>query len=185
MKPVQYPHQYLYLALLLQDFAPNQTSSTVACSRADYGAAQHSTKCKHRNQYDRKTIYGVLVPRASDVGGCASSRFCRWQREATGPNGEFEDPETSQVETLSSRGPCIVRGDTREKPTTCAADGVSTSTPGRCALRSSWFLSPLGAAMFCLSQYVPLRGTFQVGARRGISIDLSLWDVKVDQEVGK
>lgn len=40
----------------------------------------------------------------------------------------LQDPETSPVESYSSRGPCIVNGETRSKPTTTAADRVSTST---------------------------------------------------------
>eukprot|EP00752_Nemacystus_decipiens_P009696 g8660.t1 len=49
--------------------------------------------------------------------------------EGDGVGGAFEDPETSPVEDFSSRGPCIVNGETRSKPTTTAADGLSTSTP--------------------------------------------------------
>lgn len=41
------------------------------------------------------------------------------------------DPETSPVESFSSRGPCFVNGETRAKPTTTAADGVTTSNEGK------------------------------------------------------
>ncbi len=41
------------------------------------------------------------------------------------------DPETSPVESYSSRGPCIVNGDTRLKPTTTAADSLTTSNPSK------------------------------------------------------
>lgn len=46
------------------------------------------------------------------------------------PRPFLKDPELSPVESFSSRGPCIVNGETRLKPTTTAADGVTTSTPG-------------------------------------------------------
>lgn len=41
------------------------------------------------------------------------------------------DPfESSRVETFSSTGPCIVNGDTRNKPDTCAADALASTTVG-------------------------------------------------------
>ena len=42
----------------------------------------------------------------------------------------LQDPQTNPVQEYSSRGPCIVNGETRNKPDTTAADGVSTSTEG-------------------------------------------------------
>ncbi|CAN0435025.1 unnamed protein product [Pylaiella littoralis] len=50
--------------------------------------------------------------------------------QGDGVGGAFEDPETSPVNDFSSRGPCIVNGETRLKPTTTAADHVTTSTLG-------------------------------------------------------
>ncbi|CAN0148641.1 unnamed protein product, partial [Scytosiphon promiscuus] len=69
-----------------------------------------------------------------------------WE-EGDGPNGEFEDPETSVVEVFSSRGPCLVEGDTREKPDTCAADGLSTSSPGFQSFFGTSAAAPVAAAI--------------------------------------
>eukprot|EP00903_Cladosiphon_okamuranus_P022369 g20573.t1 len=69
------------------------------------------------------------------------------QRQGSGPNGAFEDPETSPVESFSARGPCVVRGDTREKPDTCAADGLSTSTEGFNPFFGTSAAAPVAAAI--------------------------------------
>ncbi|CAM9830903.1 unnamed protein product, partial [Pylaiella littoralis] len=57
---------------------------------------------------------------------CISVAAMDWE-EATGADGTFADPETTSVESFSSRGPCIVNDEDRLQPTTCAADRLSTS----------------------------------------------------------
>ncbi|CAN0370184.1 unnamed protein product, partial [Pylaiella littoralis] len=42
-------------------------------------------------------------------------------KEGTGPGLTFADPETNSVDHYTSRGPCIVDDEVRNKPTTCAA----------------------------------------------------------------
>ncbi|CAM9640288.1 unnamed protein product [Scytosiphon promiscuus] len=69
------------------------------------------------------SIYGH-----SCASSCVTVGAIDWV-EGDGPGGAFEDPETSPVEDFSSRGPCIVNGETRSKPTTSAANGLSTSSP--------------------------------------------------------
>lgn len=74
-----------------------------------------------------------MSARNTKVAESSSNLF--QQEEATGPDGAFDDPETATVESFSSRGPCIVNGEVRSKPTTCAADRLTTSTPGGWEIR--------------------------------------------------
>ncbi|CAN0417481.1 unnamed protein product [Pylaiella littoralis] len=63
------------------------------------------------------------------ASNCVAVAAMAWTKGG-GVDGAFEDPESSSVDNFSSRGPCVVSGEVRNKPTTCAADGVSVSTPG-------------------------------------------------------
>ena len=54
------------------------------------------------------------------------------QSEGDGPGGAFEDPETSPVEGFSSRGPCLVNGETRSEWKHALRGGfVVAADPGR------------------------------------------------------
>ncbi|CAM9901846.1 unnamed protein product, partial [Ectocarpus sp. 12 AP-2014] len=81
---------------------------------------------------------------------CVAVAAINWQ-EGDGPGGSFEDPETSRVEFFSSTGPCIVDPgsgkETREKPTTCAADGLATSTAGFSEFFGTSASAPVAAAI--------------------------------------
>ncbi|CAN0154082.1 unnamed protein product, partial [Ectocarpus sp. 6 AP-2014] len=81
---------------------------------------------------------------------CVAVAAINWQ-EGDGPGGSFEDPETSRVEHFSSTGPCIVDPgsgkETREKPTTCAADGLATSTTGFSEFLGTSASAPVAAAI--------------------------------------
>ncbi|CAM9139401.1 unnamed protein product [Discosporangium mesarthrocarpum] len=75
-------------------------------------------------------------------------------RDASGPRGEFEDPEPSSVEAFSSRGRCRVRSpmgmEIRDTPTTTAADGLFTSSEGFGFFFGTSASAPVAAAIAAL-----------------------------------